>query len=532
MKIKYQSLIYLLTIIIFSCHNETKKNVERDTTVTVKTSFNNLFLDSEALENFLSRDTVFEKYAQQFSDFYKQRNYEFAWFDSGALAEQAGNFMNLLNHTMEDLQDSSLYNDRLQQLYNTYSAGGKKINKDSALETELLLTGQFFNYAAKVYKGSDIDVTQLGWFIPRKKIDLAAILDSSIHSKGTAPEDSSTLSIQYNTLQSFLPRYNAIAKNETWDSLPTPDKKWESGDKDPLILKIKHRLFLTDDMDEDDSTNVYDRKIIAGIKSFQRRMGLSVDGVIGQKMMDELNVPATDRVKQILVNLERLRWMPAENDSVYFLVNIPEYKLHVFDSGKAKFSMNVIVGASATSTVIFNGKLKYIVFSPYWNIPPSIVQKEIIPGIAKDKNYIADHNMEITGKSNGLPVVRQKPGPDNSLGLVKFLFPNSYDIYLHDTPNHDLFTQSSRGLSHGCIRLSNPSKIAQFLLRNDTTWTANKIDSCMHLTKEYWVTLPANQQVPVFIVYFTAWVDKNGKLNFRKDIYGHDAELANKLFVK
>jgi murein L,D-transpeptidase YcbB/YkuD len=138
--------------------------------------------------------------------------------------------------------------------------------------------------------------------------------------------------------------------------------------------------------------------------------------------------------------------------------------------------------------------------------------------------------MEITGRSNGLPLVRQKPGPYNSLGLVKFLFPNNYNIYLHDTPNRDLFTQSSRSLSHGCIRISEPKKMAQYLLRSDTAWNSNNIDSSMHLSKERWVTL--KKTVPVLIVYFTAWVDKLGTLNFRKDIYGHDEKMAAKLFIK
>ncbi len=531
MRFRKVAFILLVAVAIFSCHRKGRKNVERDTSINVRTSFNNLFLDSAAIDDFLAGDTVFAKYSDQFSDFYKQRNYEFAWFDTGSLGEQASNFMNLLNHAMEDLQDSSLYNPHLQALYYKY-AGLKKIKKDSALETELLLTGQFFDYAAKVYKGSDVDVTQLGWFIPRKKVNLAAMLDSSILSKGAAPAGDTTMNAGYGKLQAFLPRYTAISKKEKWDSLPMPDKIWKLGDKDSLVATIRHRLFLMGDIAEDDKAIKFDTILLAGIKSFQQRMGLPAAGIVGKKTMDELNVPITERIKQILVNMERLRWMPAENDSIYFLVNIPAYKIYVFDSGKVKFNMNVIVGAAATSTVIFNGKLKYIVFSPYWNLPPSIVQKEVVPGMQKNRNYIADHHMEITGRSNGLPVVRQKPGPDNSLGLVKFLFPNSYDIYLHDTPNHDLFSEASRSLSHGCIRLSNPTKIAEFLLRNDTTWTPDKIDSCMHLVKEDWVTLPASQQVPVFIVYFTAWVDGDGKLNFRKDIYGHDAEVANKLFIK
>jgi len=159
------------------------------------------------------------------------------------------------------------------------------------------------------------------------------------------------------------------------------------------------------------------------------------------------------------------------------------------------------------------------------------VQKEILPSIKKDKNYIAKQNMEITGYSAGLPLVRQKPGPNNSLGLVKFLFPNNYDIYFHDTPNRELFNSSARSFSHGCIRISNPKKLAQFLLRSDTAtvWKSNVIDSSMHLQKERRVTL--KKTVPVFIVYFTAWVDKNGVLNFRKDIYGHDDKMSGKLFI-
>jgi murein L,D-transpeptidase YcbB/YkuD len=193
--------------------------------------------------------------------------------------------------------------------------------------------------------------------------------------------------------------------------------------------------------------------------------------------------------------------------------------------------MNVIVGSAANNTVIFNGKLKYVVFAPYWNVPPSIVQKEVLPGIKRDRNYLAKNNMEVTGHSDGLPIVRQKPGAKNSLGLVKFLFPNSYNIYFHDTPNRTLFTESSRSLSHGCIRLGEPKKFAEFLLRDDTVrYSSHKIDSLMHNPKETWVTL--KKTLPVFIGYFTAWVDKDGILNFRKDIYKHDDAMAAKLFIQ
>ena len=360
------------------------------------------------------------------------------------------------------------------------------------------------------------------------------MLDSSLKSKLTATDQFKPLNAQYKLLQENLVKYFDLDKitANTWDSIPAAAKLLlKKGDSSEIIVQIKNRLFLLGDMSVADSSQKYDSVLFLAAKRFQRRMGLSIDGVIGAKMIQELNVPVKQRIQQLLVNMERVRWMPPEKDTNYIMVNIPEYKMHVYDSGKQIFDMNVIVGKASNSTVIFNGNLKYIVFSPYWNVPTSIVQKEIVPGMKRDKNYIQRNNIEITGTSNGLPLVRQKPGPNNSLGLVKFLFPNNYDIYLHDTPNHELFNVSSRSFSHGCIRIAEPKKFAQYLLRSDTatTWKSNVIDSSMHLPKERWVTL--KKTIPVFIVYFTAWVDKNGLLNFRKDIYGHDEKMSEKLFV-
>jgi murein L,D-transpeptidase YcbB/YkuD len=282
-------------------------------------------------------------------------------------------------------------------------------------------------------------------------------------------------------------------------------------------------------MEAGDTTAKFDSTMLDAVKHFQKRMGLSVDGAIGNKMIAELNIPVSKRIRQILVNMERVRWMPAEKDTNYILVNIPEYKMHVYDSGRLMFDMNVIVGTAANSTVIFTGNLKYVVFSPYWNVPESIVKNEVMPGMKKNPNYIAKNNMEITGYSGKMPIVRQKPGETNSLGLVKFLFPNNYNIYFHDTPNRTLFSQSSRSFSHGCIRLGEPKKFAEYMLRADSSWNSENIETAMHLAKEKWVTV--KKSVPVFIVYFTAWVDKDGLLNFRKDIYGHDEKMSEKLFT-
>jgi L,D-transpeptidase YcbB len=181
--------------------------------------------------------------------------------------------------------------------------------------------------------------------------------------------------------------------------------------------------------------------------------------------------------------------------------------------------MNVVVGQAVHKTVIFNGDLKYVVFSPYWNVPPGILKNEVLPGIRRDPNYLTIHRMEKVGNN-----YRQKPGANNSLGLVKFLFPNSYNIYLHDTPSKDLFGRDNRAFSHGCIRLAEPKKLAEYLLRDQPQWTSEKITQAMNAGKEQYITL--KDPVPVFIAYFTAFVSSDGKLNFRQDVYNRDSRLA------
>jgi murein L,D-transpeptidase YcbB/YkuD len=191
--------------------------------------------------------------------------------------------------------------------------------------------------------------------------------------------------------------------------------------------------------------------------------------------------------------------------------------------------MNVVVGKEGNTTMMFNGDLNQVVFSPYWNVPPSIVRKEILPSMNKNSNYIAAKNMEVTGNEGGLPVVRQKPGPWNALGRVKFLFPNSFNIYFHDTPEKSLFERDKRAFSHGCIRLSDPTKMATWLLKDNPEWTPEKIDEAMNSGKEKFVKL--KDPVPVIITYYTAWVGENGQLNFRDDIYMHDDALMQKMFT-
>jgi murein L,D-transpeptidase YcbB/YkuD len=251
---------------------------------------------------------------------------------------------------------------------------------------------------------------------------------------------------------------------------------------------------------------------------------------LSPSLVAELNVPVKYRIEQMLVNLERMRWMPRVEGGVRLVANIPEFKLHVYDGQNELFNMKIVVGKAVHNTVVFNDEAEYVIFSPYWNVPASIVRKEILPAIRRNRNYLARNNMEQTGTLNGLPVIRQRPGDDNALGRVKFLFPNSYNIYFHDTPAKSLFEQEKRAFSHGCIRLEQPKKLAEFLLLNDKEWTDAKIFDAMHSGSEIWVKL--KEKIPVYILYYTSWVDNDGLVNFRDDIYGHDKKMMKRMFTK
>ncbi|MFL5728738.1 MAG: murein L,D-transpeptidase, partial [Cytophagaceae bacterium] len=243
----------------------------------------------------------------------------------------------------------------------------------------------------------------------------------------------------------------------------------------------------------------------------------------------------------------RWRWVPERLSDQYIMVNIPEYILHVYEKNKEVWNMRVIVGKKASETPIFNDELEYVVVNPNWNVPKDIAVKEILPLMQKDSTYLKRQRMEIfVGESSKNAVnpdsvdwknvnpqnfnyrFRQTPGSDNALGMIKFLFPNEYDVYLHDTPTHSLFEKSERGFSHGCIRIQDPMKMADYLLKSDPDWDREKIEKAIKSKEEKYI--PLQKKVPVYILYFTAWIDSQGVAHFHKDIYGHDKKLEKELF--
>jgi len=500
----------------------------RDTAITMANSYSEMFFDSTLLEDFLKDSNLDDTVKVQIREFYNVRNYQYAWFSEYVLNEHAVNFWNLQSNYIANTGDSSIFNPSLQELVDSLSYLAKPVAplpEKLALDFELELTEQFFTYALKAYRGSDdLRPNDLKWYIPRRKVDVSSMLDS-ITNTGGKIESFEPVNRQYGLLRSFLVKYNQVLKSGDWQVISSEKKKYQIGDSVSMVAVIRKRLNLVGDLDDSSTSVVFDDSLRAAVKRFQQRYGLSADGVVGGATLTEMNRPLTERIRQLLVNMERIKWLPAEPRGDFLLVNIPEFMLHGYEDGKHTFKMNVVVGSTQNHTVIFTGKLKYVVFSPYWNVPASILKKEILPGIKRNSNYLAKHNMEWNGGQ-----VRQKPGPSNSLGLVKFLFPNSYDIYLHDTPSKSLFNESRRAFSHGCIRVSEPFDLARWILRSQPEWTTESITKAMHANREKFVNVKSD--INVFIGYFTAFVDRQGKLNFRDDIYGHDREMEERMFVK
>ncbi|MEO6221946.1 MAG: L,D-transpeptidase family protein [Vicinamibacterales bacterium] len=278
----------------------------------------------------------------------------------------------------------------------------------------------------------------------------------------------------------------------------------------------------------------------AAIKVFQEHHGLPATGAVDAATRVAMKVPIEARIKQVMVNLERWRWMPDDLGANHLIVNIPYYHLVARENGKAVKDIRVVVGKPGHETPVFSGEMETVVFSPYWNIPDSIVEGETAPAMAKDPQYLARNNMEIlrvsdSGASAAVDpkdvnwdnpqelkqlAFRQKPGPNNALGHVKFLFPNEFNVYLHDTPADALFSRTGRAFSHGCVRVEEPEALAKYILREDATWTEAGILAAMNSGDEKHVKLKA--AIPVHIVYFTAWVDDKGGLHFQPDVYGYD----------
>ncbi len=355
----------------------------------------------------------------------------------------------------------------------------------------------------------------------------------------------------FRRIETTLKQYLDLAAKGDGPKVPGGTKTVAPGDTYRGTAQLAARLQLLGDLPQGGSYDSYSGTLVEGVRHFQARHGLATDGKLDAATLRELNTPLSARVQQIDDALERWRWMPAEFQQPPVLVNIPEFRLRAFsDDHRLALSMNVVVGKAApTQTPVFTDDIRFIVFRPYWNVPPGILRRTIIPAIMKNSGYIARERFEVTDSSgrvvspnddlvaglrSGKYAIRQKPGPTNALGLIKFMFPNSHSVYLHSTPSTELFSRSRRDFSSGCIRLEKPAELAGFLLRNQRDgqqpWTVALAQAAMDSGKDN-RQVNLTVKVPVLILYVTAVSEEDGTVHFFDDIYGHDERL-NALLAK
>jgi len=512
----------LFSLVSLSCNQKVVSPANRAIAPQIQVRINQrskITFDSTLVYSFYAAYPELKKYQPDVIAIYRKRNYHQIWFDNKGLVE----FGNSMYSKVKDLEVVGVFVTFPYQAQIDGVFVDEIENTLTDTETEIMLTNLFLFYAEKVFKGIDEKTTTaIGWLLPRKQVSYASLLDSIIAEKKLVNGDTKLLFRQYYKLRDVLQQYREIEKKGGWNTIETNPKfkAYKPGDTAKAILQIREHLFMAGDLKQNNGSNKYDFELVAAVKKFQQRNGFNPTSSILPGHIKAMNLPIGERIRQIVVNMERCRWISPEiaNAKELIVVNIPSYKLNFFRDGKSELESAVVVGKNLTKTVIFSGKMSYIVFSPYWNLPQSIINKEVKPGMAKNKNYLESHNMEW---NNGQ--VRQKPGKRNSLGLVKFMFPNSNNIYLHDTPSKSLFEREKRAFSHGCIRVAKPRDLAITILKDENQWTPVKIDAAMNAGKES--TCILKTKIPVYIGYFTAWVNEQGEINFYDDIYERDENL-------
>jgi murein L,D-transpeptidase YcbB/YkuD len=484
-----------------------------------------LRFDSAELTAFLVKYPELKEFGKEMGRFYRGREYAYAWFDEKGLIEQTSDlFSRIENITDEGIPFHVPYIKEYRRMM--VGDDTNEPQTERSPEMELMISAQYFHYAKDAWAGMPESKTrELDWYVPRRRIGYDVMLDSMLGSVSEGRPVQEPVNRQYMLLKGYLKRFREIEKKGTWFSIKTDRKRFQIGDTGAAVGEVRRKLFLAGDLDRDDGSRVFDAGMEEAVKRYQIRYGLSPDGKVGPSVLQEMNAPLSKRIRQIVVNMERARWIGPDAPGDHLVVNIPQYELMVYRNDSLMWTCRVVVGKEANKTAIFQGELKNVVFSPYWNVPSSILNKEILPKIRRNPGYLASQHMEWNG--NG---VRQKPGPWNALGKVKFLFPNSFSMYLHDTPSKSLFEQDKRAFSHGCIRVSEPRKLALHLLQDDPQWPPSRIDEAMDSGREQYVTL--KKGLPVSILYFTAWVDGKGRINFRDDVYKRDERVMEMIFSK
>jgi murein L,D-transpeptidase YcbB/YkuD len=412
-------------------------------------------------------------------------------------------------------------------------------------ELELLLSRAFIDFGRDINRGVVLpNEASRENAITSKELGALSLIDGAENADVIA-DYARTLepqSPEYQRLKGALATYREIARKGGFPAIPK-GAALKPGMTDKRIPLIRQYLLLTGDLPAgaDQASDLYDPDLLAAVKWFQFRHGLTDDGILAQTTLEAMNVPVASRIRQIELNLERRRWMDDDLGPYYILVNVADQELKVVKDGKTVHTAKVVVGKPFTRTPVFSEKMKYVVLNPYWNVPPNIANGEYLPKLRRNPGVLARERIRIFnagGKQvdpysvnwsalSRMPYsLRQDSGAKNALGKVKFMFPNRFNVYLHDTPSKSLFNKDLRIFSHGCMRVQNPLDLAELILA-DQGWSRARIDSTIAQGGERIVNLKT--PIPVHVTYLTAWVNKDGAVNFRRDPYKRDEQLAEAL---
>ena len=498
----------------------------------------------------------FSDYDKHLQKFYDSYAYSLPWVRGMEPTAQAQQVIAILSQAEQkglsaDDYDGPRWADRLAKLKPATS----QPSEVDATQFDVALTVCSMRYISDLHIGKvNPKHFAFGFDIEAKKYDLPDFLKTNVVDASDVAGALAQVEPPYpgykRTIQA-LHTYLQLAKESDGQPLPAITKPIAPGDSYPGVPQLTSRLRLVGDLPADanvppDAT-VYQGPLVDALKSFQRRLGREPDGRITAQTVADLNVPLTSRVRQMQLTLERWRWLAVAPHATPIVANIPEFRLRAYDENfKVALSMNVVVGkAYGHDTPVFGDSMAYVVFRPYWGVPYSIARAEFLPKIARDPDYLAKKGFEVVNSKqdvvtsgtvtpevleqlrSGKLFIRQTPGPKNSLGLVKFIFPNSYNVYMHDTPEQVFFSKSRRDFSHGCIRLEKPADVAVWVLRNNTGWDMDRVRAAMNGSTTQQVNLA--RPIPVLIVYGTAVVTEDGIVHFYDDIYGHDATLEKVL---
>lgn len=483
--------------------------------------------------------------------FYRDRGYRQAWTDYDEIRDRGWSLLQAMELAVQDGLDPERYRfpAALRMVQQVEGDSIREEDEPAQMATVDLVLSEVFGRYANHIAGGVLEPNQSGlnWQIPKDTVDVYALLTrlASDEDPGDIVTSLRPAAPGYSALMEQLKRYRAIAANGGWPEV-SDDIPEEVGQSGAGVAALRARLIAEGDPEEvrlaqadSAAARTFDANLKAALEHFQNRHALAVDGHAGASTLEELNVSAAERVQQILLNMDQWRWLPRQLGDRYILVNVAGFEMEYVKNDSVALAMNVVVGQEGWETPIFTDTMESIVVNPYWNVPASIESDEVIPAIQRDAGYLARNNMEaVLGNDVVSPSAldygnlqqysfRQRPGSDNALGQVKFLFPNKNNIYLHDTPADQLFSEHSRAFSHGCIRLEEPLELARMLFDDVTDRPAAQLDDLLARDSEQWVSV--NQTLPVYILYFTAWAGRDGSMHFYPDVYERDRRLEEQV---